>query len=60
MKYAVVLFALIWLACATESQAEAYPGMLCYDSSGCSRCEVCVKPSPYAASGHCMVIAGCY
>jgi len=40
--------------------ASAYPGGYCLNSSGCGRCEVCVKQQPTDPSGTCMKIAGCY
>lgn len=40
-------------------RAQAYPGQMCFDASGCGRCEVCVKEKEYSPSGKCMAVAGC-
>lgn len=44
----------------TVRPAQAFPGMMCFDSNGCSRCEVCVKAREFDPSGKCMKVAGCY
>jgi len=63
-KFSLSVVACMVIACgavgASEHRAEAFPGMLCFDQSGCGRCEVCVKAQPYAPSGTCMAVAGCY
>ena len=41
--------------------APSFPGAMCFDTRGCNdKCEVCVKATPYAPSGTCMKISGCY
>lgn len=49
----------VGLSASGPQRAEAYPGGYCTDSSGCSKCEVCVKEKAYESAGKCMPIAGC-
>lgn len=57
---AVAAFVSGFVSAETGRRAEAYPGGYCTDSSGCSKCEVCVKEKAYESAGKCMPIAGCY
>lgn len=59
LAVAVASFSIGFFASPSERTAEAYPGMMCVDSSICGRCEVCVKDSPASATGKCAKIAGC-
>jgi len=45
---------------APSAPAQAFPGAMCFNSSGCGHCEVCVKPTWSAPTGTCMAVAGCY
>jgi hypothetical protein len=61
MKHMVVaLLAVVVLGLFTSQEARAFPGAMCFNASGCGRCEVCVKETATAPSGKCMVVAGCY
>jgi hypothetical protein len=56
----VVLSLAAFVALAFRKEVRAFPGMMCFNGSGCGKCEVCVKEKPYDASGTCKVIQGCY
>lgn len=43
-----------------RSPARAYDGMMCINTSVCSKCEVCVKDKATDATGKCRAVAGCY
>jgi hypothetical protein len=56
----IVLSAIALVTLPSKRTAEAFPGMMCFSSGGCGRCEVCVKDTPTSPSGTCHVIQGCY
>jgi hypothetical protein len=46
---------------ARVAPPPSFPGAMCFNTAGCNdRCEVCVKATPYAPSGTCMKISGCF
>jgi hypothetical protein len=57
---ALVLGALVAAVALSSAPAHAFPGAMCFNATGCSRCEVCVKERPLDVSGKCLVIQGCY
>lgn len=59
LALAALSFVLGFFASPSEQTAEAYPGMMCFNSGGCGHCEVCVKKNEIDPAGTCMKISGC-
>jgi hypothetical protein len=39
----VILSAIAFVSLSSRKEVRAFPGMMCFNGSGCGKCEVCVK-----------------